>query len=568
MGPQAPQKQGAAAPAWVLAAALACSLLAMLGTPWARLPHSRLYLADHVILAQGAAQSLLEGGFPLRELPHAWLRDSPEVQRYPIFQFYSQVPPLLGGFLVLAGVHPYHAVVLVVGLFYAIGFLGMRRLALRAGGSPAAALLAAALFTLAPYHLTDWYARSAVSELAAFAFLPWVAAATWSLVCAAFWGPFLGGAFAWALLMLSHPLFHALGLLFMLALALGLALPSGNWRGLLRAAAAYAAGLALSLWFLAPGLLLGPHMGIATTFHPQAKALLTPLSVLFSPWRVVSPMSETDNLGLQVGVLLWGGWLAALFLARSRSARLLLPLAAAALFMVWSPLPIWDHLGPLKTIQFPYRLLVFVCLAGALPAAEGWLALQRRQKGMLALAALLALAVVWDMDFAKPIPVRPEDAWQGIDGCRVPFGEDDYSLSAQGPWEDELQAGGFRALDSRQGFSISDRDAQARLELARMGPTVRLRLKDVGPDSILRLPCFWYPGMYGVRVNGALAAYGRAGMRLALRLPAGRVDVEYRFRGLAWANWVSGLAWATLLAGLAGWALGAWRRRRGPQQIP
>jgi hypothetical protein len=97
---------------------------------------------------------------------------------------------------------------------------------------------------------------------------------------------------------------------------------------------------------------------------------------------------------------------------------------------------------------------------------------------------------------------------------------------------------------------------------------VRLRLKDVGPDSILRLPCFWYPGMYGVRVNGALAAYGRAGMWLALRLPAGRVDVEYRFRGLAWANWVSGLAWATLLAGLAGWALGAWRRRRGPQQIP
>jgi hypothetical protein len=558
MGMSPAWEERAQSPAWALALALAFSLLAMLGTPWTRLPHTALYVADHVILAQAAAQSLAEGGFPLREMPHAWLKQYPGLERYPIFQFYSEAPPLLGGLLVLAGFNPYHAVVMVAALLFAIGFMGMRRLARCAGGSAAASLLAAALYTLAPYHLTDWHARAALSELAAFAFLPWVAASTWRLVQGLDWREFFGGAFAWALLMHSHPLFNAFGMLFMAALALGMALPPGNWRGLLRAGGAYAAGLALSAWFLVPGLVLGPHMVVASTFHAQEAANLTPLWVLFSPWRVWAPQCSIDNLGLQVGVLLWAGWIVALFLSRSRRNSLLLMLAGLALFMVWAPVPIWSLLGPLNAIQFPYRLLVFVCLAGALPAAEGWLALQSHYRWVLALLLLMSLLVVWDMDSEGSIPVRPQEAWQGLEVSRVPIGEEAYTVSLNGPWEAELGLGRFRSFDSRREFEVSAQDRSVRLKSVEMGPQVRLRLDGVEQGTILLLPCFWYPGYYEFSINGRPAEYGRVGVRLAVRLPAGNDDVRYHFHGLPWANWVSGLAWVFFLAFLAVYAI--WQR--------
>jgi hypothetical protein len=559
MGMSPAWEERAQSPAWALALALAFSLLAMLGTPWGQVPHSAENdsIIDHSSMAQAAAQGLLEGQFPLRVMPQAQLKPCPGLSRYPIFQFYSQVPPLAGGLLVLAGLNPYHAVVLVAGLTFLLGFLGFRWLASQAGSSPAAGLLAAAIYTLAPYHLTDWHSRSALPELAAFAALPWVAAATWGLLRAGGAGAMLRAILAWMLLMLSHPLFHALGLLFMALLALCLALPGRNWKGLLRAGGAYLAALALSAWFLMPGILLGRQMGIANNFHPQIAAVLTPLCILFSPFNLGMPQCTTANMSLQVGAPLWAGWLAALILARSRRQALLLALAAAALLLVWAPFSIWDFLGPLQVVQYPYRLLVFVCLAGALPAAEGWLALRARHRGALVLLALLALAGAWGLGRTPVEPVRPQDLWQGIHGCRAVMPEDDYLMLPSSPGPEDLERGRFRALDSSRGFEVSARDATAALRALEPGPLLRARLAQAQPGSVLLLPSPWYPGLYQVRINGQPAGYGRVGARLAVRLPGGAVDLDYRFRGLGWANWVSGLAWILLIVALPL----AWARR-------
>ena len=562
MGSQAPQKQGASSRPWVLAAALACSLLAMLGTPWARLPHSGAEMLDQGYVMLGAAQAMAESGLPLREIPHIQLRDCPGLERYPFFQFYSQAPMMLGGALVLVGFNPYHAVALVAALAFLFGFLGMWRFARVAGASPAAALLAAALFTLAPYHLTDWHARAALSELSAFSALPWVAAATWGLVLGGGWGAFLGASLAWALLLHIHPLFHVLGLGFMAALALGLAWQQGAWKGLPRAAAAYVAGLALSIWFLAPGMLLGGRMLVSGSFHAQDQAALTPLWVLFSPWRAKAALCTTDNLGLQVGLLLWAGWLAALLLARSRRNALLLMLAGACLLLVWAPFRAWDRLGPLDIVQFPYRLLTLVCLAGALPAAEGWLALARRSRLVLALLALLALALVANYNFAAPFDWTCQQVWPQPMRQKAMLQNEAYALDPGRAWGDELKVGPLRSL-AGPSLQVADPLGQARLISGDPLRPERLWLESVGEGAVLLLPCFWYPGMYDVRINGLSAAYGRAGVRLALRLPAGDVGLSCRFTGLGWANWASGLAGRAWLSGLAWLSLGRARAGEG-----
>jgi len=547
---------------WALGAALLCSLLAMLGTPWARLPHCGAEMLDQGSAVLGAAQSMAESGLPLREIPHTQLRDCPGLERYPFFQFYSQLPMMAGGALVLLGLNPCHAVALLAWLAFFMGFLGMRALGLKAGASPQAALLAAALFTLAPYHLTDWHARAALSESVAFAILPWVAAATWGLLLRASWGSFFGASLAWALLLHTHPLFHVLGLGFMAALALGLAWQQGEWKGLLCAAAAYAAGLALSLWFLAPGMLLGGKMLVSGTFHAQEQAGLTPLWVLFCPWRAQAAACTTDKLGLQVGLLLWAGWLAALLLAQSRRNALLLLLGGASLLLAWAPFRAWDRLGPLDIVQFPYRLLVLVCLAGALPAAEGWLALAQRSRLLLPALALLALALVADYNFAAPSHWTCQQAWPEPMRQKAMLQNDAFALNPGLAWGDALKVGRLRSL---AGASLQVSDAKGSARLAAGGPwgPESLRLEAAGEGAVLLLPCFWYPGMYDVRINGAPAPYGRAGVRLAVRLPAGASELSWRFTGLGWANWLSGLAWLAWLAGLLGLIFGRARAKEG-----
>jgi hypothetical protein len=380
------------------------------------------------------------------------------------------------------------------------------------------------------------------------------------LVLRGSWGAFLGASLAWALLLHIHPLFHVLGLGFMAAMALGLAWQQGEFKGVLRAASAYAAGLALSIWFLAPGLLLGGRTLVSGSFHAQDQAGLTPLWVLFSPWRAKSALCTTDNLGLQVGLLLWAGWLAALALARSRRSSLLLLLSAACLLLVWAPFRVWDRLGPLDIVQFPYRLLALVCLAGALPAAEGWLALQRRSRLMLPLLALLALAVAADYNLAAPFDWTCQQVWPQPLRQKAMLQNEAYALNPGRAWGDELKVGPLRSL-AGPSLQVSDPRGQARLVAGDPLRPERLRLESVGEGAVLLLPCFWYPGLYEARINGAPAAYGRAGVRLALRLPAGAVDLSCRFIGLAWANWVSGLAWLAWLAGLT-W-LGLRRSRAG-----
>jgi hypothetical protein len=453
---------------------------------------------------------------------------------------------------------PRAALAVVVGLSFWIGFLGLYAFGRRAGSSQATSLLAAGIFTLAPYHLVDWYSRTAVAELYAFALLPWVAAGTWALVEGpGSLGLVLASGLAWCLLMLSHPLFHMLGVPAMGLLGLGLAWQARSAKGLLWAAAAYLLGLALAAWFVAPGLLLGPQMAIKDTFQVLD---IIPLKVLFSLRSIPGAGCPDPSLGLELGVLLWAGWLAWALLARRQVTGLLLALAGLALLLAWGPLGIWAHLGLLNSVHSAFRMLLPVCLFGALPAAEGWMALLGRRWPLLLLFLLVASLQVLDHGLPKAGEAPAPSGFKPMESGLLVFDQDGFQLGDCKSWWDSRL--GCRALNRKGRLMVESCDTTASAGDISLGKDVRFSIHGAQAGSHLLLPLFFYPGYYRIMVNGQRAPYGRNGCRLALQLPAGDSYVEVSFMGLAWANWVSMLAWLAFAAGLALWAL---RRRKGAQ---
>ncbi len=73
--------------------------------------------------------------------------------------------------------------------------------------------------------------------------------------------------------------------------------------------------------------------------------------------------------------------------------------------------------------------------------------------------------------------------------------------------------------------------------------------------GLAQLPVLFYPSLLDVRVNGQAVAYVPLAHQtyalVGVRLPPGSHDISVRFRGLAWANWVSAAAWLVAAAAIA-----------------
>lgn len=373
-----------------------------------------------------------------------------------VLNFYAPLTYAPGALLTVLGVHPATAVQVVIALSTLLAAAAAYAYG-RSLFGPTGGVLAAAVYTYAPYHLADAYLRGAIPEHAAFVFPPLI---LWAQT-AAFRSPPPGdrlpvnsnrssvtgyqssvtvdlsaftdhrspiplwAALVWAGLALTHNLtallFAAVGVAHLLVLAAW----TGRWRRLPAACGAIVLALGLSALFWLPalaesrsvGLSLGPSEG-------YANHLLTADSWLRrSPFYFASP---PDDLGrvyplswLAVGLV---GLVTALSAARLPSLRrdgnlavvlFHLALAVGAMFMTTvASLAIWRPLTPiLGHLQYPWRFLLLEAvglmgLAAALPAL-----LPRVSSALLigvttllaALTALPGLAV-------EPLPLSRGDA--------------------------------------------------------------------------------------------------------------------------------------------------------------
>jgi hypothetical protein len=356
-----------------------------------------------------------QGHFPAR-----WMPDANYGYGYPFYNFYAPLSIYIAALFRLFGFSYVRAIQLAQVAGFIAAAWGMFALARRWLGSHWAALLAAAAYTTAPFHMVNVYVRGdSLAEFWAMAFYPLaLLAADWLLerpsrrTIALF-------ALAYSALILSHNISALIFTPFLLLYILLKRLWSQNaatarhnsslithHSSLLWSGAGLLLALALASWFFIPALaeksLAQLEPVTAGYFH---------FSNHFRSGDLVQPSLLFDygvdggnafRMGLAQAVTAVSGLLILLFwrkngvVSRPVSWFILLSFAIAT-FMI-TPLSrwLWENLPLLSFTQFPWRFLSVQAFAGGL--AAGGLALLPGRKWLVpGVAALLVAAALGNL---------------------------------------------------------------------------------------------------------------------------------------------------------------------------
>jgi hypothetical protein len=275
-----------------------------------------------------------------------------------------------------------------------------------------AGLVAAVLYTYAPFHAYDVFYRGSLSQSSAWLFPPLI---LWALRRADRRAGFAATALGFAGLILTHNAFALLFAPLLLAYTLVVGWKRGRtpalWGGL-----ALLVGLGLSALFWLPalaelGFVHSERLSGAWVFQYADNFL--PLEQLFSPPHIADPTLINDwparGLGIIPTALAGIGLVTAL-----RNPRRRLPaafFAGALTLYLFLTLPIsqpaWDALPLLQRVQFPWRLVGPATLCAAV-LASGLLATQRQtHRPTLVAAALILLLVLGNLGWFYPRHCSP-----------------------------------------------------------------------------------------------------------------------------------------------------------------
>jgi hypothetical protein len=271
-------------------------------------------------------------------------------------------------------------------------------------------LFGAALFLLTPYLFVDLYVRGDLSETMGLLLGPWGFVGLIDLERRLARGAapapaMLGLAASVAALVLAHPAPPIALLPALAATAVALAWGAPHGRAFaLRAGASLVAGIALAAPWWAALLALRGSVG----FGRLVGGFYTPESHGAAAWQLVARTwgfggstagAADDGMSLQLGAvhlaLAVGGALA------GRRSRVVAAAAAAYALLVLLVLdvasPFWAHAGPLRFLQFPWRLLAATATLQLVLALglRAWTAsLPPRSEGAL-LAGIALIALGW-----------------------------------------------------------------------------------------------------------------------------------------------------------------------------
>jgi hypothetical protein len=356
-----------------------------------------------------------------------WPRYSPELvygYGYPLFNFYAPLTYYLGAALHALGLEYVSALHGVFALALILGAWGMWTLTEEWFGLSAGAVAAAA-YVFAPYTLFNTFTRGTAPEALAVALLPWL---WWSLhraLRAPASGTLLRLAGLYAALLYTHNLTALLGTALLgggLLLETTLTRPhvSRVTHHFLLVATSLLIGLALSAHFWLPAFLETNAVQVTQLTAPATldfRNYFLSLDQLFTLTFTFDPRLEPVSVPVAFGLIsallafavvpLWPRLDSA---ARWRAGALL---ALLCLFLVLTlPLsrPVWEAIGPLRLIQFPWRFLGPATVCAAWLAGATIHALNARYAHWGAIGLLALTAVPWSFvtHFAEPqLPPSP-----------------------------------------------------------------------------------------------------------------------------------------------------------------
>ncbi len=426
-----------------------------------------------------------------------------------------------------------------------------------------AAIMAAVLYAVNPYHLLIVYLRSDFAELLASALFPlvlWGALRllrgrdgwrSWPLIALPFAAVWLSNAPAAVLAT------YSLALVFTVA-----AVFRRSARILLSGGLGMAGGFGLAAFYILPAAWeqrwVQIHQALADMLRPEQNFLFTrgaDPEFLFFNWKVS---------GVALGVVLAVA-IAAVFAARHRRELqelwwMLLALGGAAIFLMFpASLFLWRLLPKLEFVQFPWRwlgpldcVLAFFIAAAVARAKRQWICWTLIIITLGALGTVMVNDAWWDSEDV-PVLAKAIQSGVGYEGTDEyqPFGCDRYELPGSDT-SGELIAQSPAPLIRQFGSSSPDDtpEVQANFHVQRWIANQRIFSAQASAPVTVGLRLLWYPG-WQVRVDGksyrAAAAPQTAQMLIAVSAGVHQVNVEFRSTWDRTAGDLISLGFAVLL---------------------
>lgn len=496
-----------------------------------------------------------------------WLADSNWGYGDPRFRFY---PPglyyLLAATRVITG-DWYHAAIVAFALLTIISAFGAYLWA-RQFAEPKIAACAGVMYLLAPYHLTELYQASLLSEYAASAVLPFAFLFVEKLCRERRARDIAGLGAAYALLVLTHLPLAVMGSLALLVYAL-IRIEKEKWRAtVVRLALAVGLGLSASAFF----------WGTMLTELKWIKGHgLNPNIYYDYRYNFVFSPSSLTNLNNWYANLLAMAMIAflvpaiiftvRLFRTGQRGLKAVIILTFASLFMT-TPLsrPVWAIVPRLSEIQFPWRWLAITSLAGSiilaisLPQCLSSLRLKLQPRKLAAgLVFALSLYYTGTVMINDSVSLkRPafEELLQNLPG----------SLSFK-DWT-PVQASDLVHIQKLK----SKVDAGTReINITSWEPERRTFHVAAGAESSALVWTYYYPRWTAFAGGQELPVRATDDGTMQVTLPSHAADVEIIFRepqSARIAAYLSAIAWLLIVALFSARWIGPMLRRRGDHFIP
>jgi hypothetical protein len=512
---------------------------------------------NHITLITQANMALAEGQFPLRVAPTEMAGF-----HYPIFQFYSPTSYTMAA-LIFRWITPHNAFMaykITLGCALIAGEFCMYQLIYWLFKNKPIAILSSIAYITSPYIIITINQIAAFNEVIALCILPAVLYYSFRCYFDAFnLTSVLLTGLAWYLLATIHLVTFIYTSFFVALLLLLLSFKINNAiKNIIKIMLGYFFGCLLAMWFLAPIQKLASYFVVAKSFKEVNTQpfiyLLSPMAHFTS--ENILALSIHPSIGLPM--LLAIGISCYLIFIRNqyqiKQMAWLLPLIILffiAFFLVWSPFDIWSVMPDiLKAGQYSWRLLGQVIWIGALLMAFAlqWLFDSKlKSKYIIIGSSLLFLTTaVW-------LPIT--------EVSHISTNKIKSSLSSS------QNAYLIEPSDHPQMIQLRD---QALNQNAALGMSMVLPVKNVIPyceqiqdrtrcvlsvpvtTQLIELPIFYYPELLNITINGKGVPYASIFydyyLIAGVKPDPGQVNViEFQFRGLLWANYISAMAWGLLL---------------------
>lgn len=342
------------------------------------------------------------------QIPCRWSPDVAFKYGQPLFNFYGQLPYLLGeAFRLLR----FSMVDSLKGLFISslvLSALGMFVLSRQIWNNNLAALVSALVYVYAPYRAVDIYVRGALPEAVAFIFFPLITFFFNDHVLTKKTGSLLLFSLTFAMLILTHNLSALMYLFFLVIWGVYLLTREKAWSLLPKFALSGLMAGGLAAFYLLP---VAGESNLVTMqkmiggYYDYNIHFVTLKQLLISRvWGYGASMwGENDGLSLSVGHVQWilPLLITGLILLQRRLRRFhqFFVLLLTGWVMLWlthnKSVPVWHIITSLHYLQFPWRFLSMAIFAFALSSGAVILVLRYRYARFgattLIIAALLAL---------------------------------------------------------------------------------------------------------------------------------------------------------------------------------